>query len=638
MCRSHYPYSMGGADMMEVGQRCRLLLADCTSTHATHSSDDTHNDEFTVTGVVVGVRPHAEEPWRRLYYVHCTHIEFGVELARQRRKATAPSWSGAPLGTIGSGTIHSRNELRAAGGSFVSSGGYHYRYDGWYDACALAPLSSDGALANSAAAMTSTCSSAPDALTPARVPCNDDAAPSASDVSLVPGHHREAPEEWVAAMERDTAVCEVVYVCYAFQPWFPAPYSALQYLALPEDDVCHSVYVCHRCLSPFFTREQYYVHLAGAYCRLRTPPGRLIYHDEDAGHKVFLVDGAKNLHYSRCLSLLGKQLIESKVLANDVDLYEYVVVTLPRASLPYIPAALPSCTSAKQHGSDNPVALSREEFCKAASDFDTEDWDGDVVMGYFSRLKHHPDHALSCIVTLPMFQRMRVASFLLDVAYWMTRQRQRRCGCGFCGRSGGAISRPFSPHGQSFLLSYWRRALLRALAKVTPLHRRASRTAQPELRFTLAELRALMDIPIHTDDLETLLLQSEFAFYQPIAASTASALYSNDDDNSPTPSPLTSSKTTQRRGRHRASASLKDSQTSSGSKPSSPSARGNSGHDDNSISGARYTGTLVLEASLLEAAAVLPTKTPRTRVTFDKRWLVRDGLSAYAYDTASYHY
>ncbi|CAJ1019112.1 MOZ/SAS family, putative [Leishmania lindenbergi] len=622
---------------MEVGQRCRLRIADCTSTQATQSSDDIHNDGFAVTGIVVGVRPHAEEPWRRLYYVHCTHIEFGAELARQRRKAAALSWSGTPLGTVGSGTIHSCNELRSISGSFISSHGYHYRYDGWYDAFALAPLSARAAVTNNTAAMTSASSLPPMGSATVPEPCDDGGAVPVSTVSLLPGEHCEA-QEWVAAMERDTAVCEVVYLCYSFQPWFPAPYGALEYLALPEDDVCHSVYVCHRCLSPFFTREQYYVHLAGEYCRLRTPPGRLLYHDGDAGYKVFLVDGAKNLHYGRCLSLLGKQLIESKLLLNDVDLYEYVVVTIPRASLPYIPAALASCTSAEEPGVDTSIALSSEGFRRTASDFDAEGWDGDAVMGYFSRLKHYPDHTLSCIVTLPMFQRARVATFLLDVAYWMTRQRQRVCGCGFCGKSGGAISRPFSPHGESLLLSYWRRALLRSLAAVAPSYRRVSRTAQPELRFTLEELRALIDIPIHTDDLKTLLLQSEFAFYQPIAASAVSTRDCGDDDSA---SPLTSPTSSTRRPRRKhssAPASLKDSKASGGSQAPSSLAGGSAGNGGSSAPCARYTATLVLETTLLEAVAKLPTKAPHSCVTFDKRWLVKDERSAYAYDVPHYHY
>ncbi|KAG5509919.1 hypothetical protein GH5_07766 [Leishmania sp. Ghana 2012 LV757] len=598
--------------MMEVGQRCRLCLADHTSPDATHDLDGAHCDGFAVIGVVVGVRPHAEEPSRCLYYVHCTHIDLGAELSRHRRKAAAASWSGAPLGTIGSGTMHSCNELRATGGSFVSSEGYHYRYDGWYDVSALTPLCTQGAANNTAAV--------------------------ASAVSPLPVQRREASEERVAAMERETAVCEVVYLCYAFQPWFPAPYAALQYVALPEDDVCYSVYVCHRCLSPFFTREQFYVHLAGEYCRLRTPPGRIIYHDEVAGYKAFFIDGAKDLHYCRCLSLLGKQLIESKLLANDVDLYEYVVATMPRASLPYIPAALPSRASAEQHLVDAPCALSREGFHQAARDFDAEDWDGDVVVGYFSRLKHHPDHTLSCIVTLPMFQRTRAATFLLDVAYWMTRQRQQVCGCGFCGKSGGAISRPFSPHGQAFLLSYWRRALLRSLAVVAPPHRHASRGAQPGLRLTLGELRALLDIPIHTDDLVTLLLQSELTFYHPIAANAAAPRDSDDDGSASPPKSSISVKRRLHQEHCSAPASLKHSQASSSTQLTLSSAGGSTCSGDSSTSGARYTGALVVEAEFLESAAKLHTKAPRSCMKFDELWLVKDERGVYAYDTACYHY
>ncbi|KAG5483979.1 hypothetical protein LSCM1_05829 [Leishmania martiniquensis] len=620
--------------MMEVGQRCLLRLADYTFSVATHGFGGAHSDGLAVTGVVVGVRPHAEEPSRRLYYVHCTHIEFGVELARHRRKAAAASWGGVPLGAIGSGTMHSCNELRASGGSFVSSDGYHYRYDGWYDASALTPLCAEAAL-NSTAVVASDASLPHESPETVPEPSNDGGVSLVSAASPSPRQHREAPEEWVAAMERDTAVCEVVYLCYAFQPWFPAPYAALRYVALPEDDVCHSVYVCHRCLSPFFTREHYYVHLAGEYCRLRTPPGRLIYHDEDAGYKVFLVDGAKDLHYCRCLSLLGKQLIESKLLSNDVDLYEYVVATMPRASLPYIPAALPSRTSAEQLVEDIVFVLSREGFRQAARDFDAEDWNGDVVVGYFSRRKHHPDHTLSCIVTLPMFQRARVATFLLDVAYWMTRQRQHVCGCGFCGKSGGAIGRPFSPHGQLLLLSYWRSALLRSLAAVTRSHRCASGGMQSELRFTLGELQALFDIPIHPDDLVTLLLKSEFTFYHPMTANAAAAR--GDDSASPPTSPISL-----KRGPHHehssASTTLKHVEANNTSTLISASTGGSTCASGSSTSGARYMGVLVIEAALLEAAVEHSTKAPHSCVTFDRLWLVKNDRGAYAYDTPCFHY
>ncbi|KPI87205.1 putative MOZ/SAS family acetyltransferase [Leptomonas seymouri] len=610
---------------MKPGQVCRLNFAGRTgplppfASPLTSSTPPISNsaEETTATVVVVAVRRHAEDPHRLFHYVRCIRIDLGVELARQRRKAAAPSWHGMPLGAAGSGTMHSCSELRVSTNSFVSSDGYHYRFDGWYEESALQcvedastfsspiPRSSDEPplmVSGEGGDASSSCTVAKAQSPRASTQC------------------RPIPEEWVAAMERDTAICEVVYLCYAFQPWFPAPYTALQYLALPEEDVCHSAYVCHRCLSPLFTREQYFVHLEGSYCPLRSPPGRLLYHDEDHGYKTFLVDGAKDLHYCRCLSLLGKHLIESKLLSNDVDLYEYVVVTMPRASLPFL----------------GECGMSAEEFRSAAANFDKEDWDGDVVMGYFSRLKHHPDHTLSCIVTLPLFQNMGVATFLLDIAYWMTRQRQRLCGgprC--CGHAGGAISRPFSPHGQSLLLSYWRRALLRVLGDAAP-RRRASRTPQAEPTFTLTELRDAMDIAIHADDLELLLLQSELTFYA--AASSGGRAGGNheeeahhrssDDAGGASPTSPSSSK----KLRLKLHTSGGGAVEGVGRSPSSPPSL------STSLSGQRYSATMVLERSLLDTAQERQTKAQRrTHAVFERRWLVRGSRGVYAYDYTQFH-
>ncbi|KPA76556.1 putative Moz/SAS family acetyltransferase [Leptomonas pyrrhocoris] len=609
---------------MEPGQVCRLHLTDRTGSSPSSSrvsptptSSSSEDAAITVTVVVVAVRRHAEDPHRLLHYVHCTHIDLGAELARQRKKAAASAWHGVAVGAIGCGTMHRRNVLRVSTSSFVSSDGYHYRFDGWYEASALQCVE-DASMPSSAPPS----SGDPQQHVTGQNTCDDAAVSSAlpetrNNHHLVSAQRRPVAEEWVAAMERDTAVCEVVYLCYAFQPWFLSPYTALQYLALPEEDVCHSAYWCHRCLSPFFTREQYYVHLEGQYCLLRGPPGRLFYHDEDRGYKAFLIDGAMDLHYCRCLSLLGKHFIESKLLANDVDLYEYVVVTTPRASLPFYEDS----------------GVTAEEFSRAAADFDKEDWDGDAVMGYFSRLKHHPDHTLSCIVTLPLFQRRRVATFLLDTAYWMTRERQRQCGqprC--CGRAGGAISRPFSPHGQSLLLSYWRRALLRALDDVAP-RRRASRTPQAEPTFTLHELRDKMDIAIHADDLEMLLLQSEFTFY---AASGGRAVGGDEGDEHrrrngdgggvPPTSPPSSKKLRREL--------LTGGHGVSPSSPSSPPLP-----PPQLFSGQRYTATMVLEGALLDAAQQRPAKASRsTLAVFEKRWLLRDAHGVYAYDVSQFHY
>lgn len=670
---------------MEPGQVCHLRFTDSRASTATAASSSSPpsptkasgpetapgEDDFTVTVVIVAVRPHAEDPTRLFYYVHCTHIDLSAEVTRQRRRASAPSWNGVALGGIGSGTLHRCNELRVAANDYVSADGYHYRFDGWYEASALHPVEEAGP---------ESFSSRPSQQQQRREESKDDllgrstseettnaGALTSSSVAL---QRRPVPEEWIAAMERDTAVCEVVFLCYAFQPWFPAPYTALQYLALPDEDVCHSVYLCHRCLSPFFTREQYFVHLEGSYCLLRCPPGQLIYHDQDTGYKAYLIDGAKHLHYCRCLSLLGKHFIESKLLINDVDLYEYVVVTMPRASLPFckgvttengddqpsenapgtatVPSAASSSSSSSPKGGNNNLdccapdssaSISAEAFRAAASSFDCDDWDGDVVMGYFSRLKHHPNHTLSCIVTLPIFQRTRVATFLLDLAYWMTRQRQRRCGAaGCCGTSGGAISRPFSPQGQSLLLSYWRRALLRALAHAAPPQRRTSRaTTTPSLlAFTLAELRAMLEIPVHVQDLELLLLQSEFTFYTAATATTSAGnnpAEFGSGSGGTLPSPLSAKKTKRNDPASAASADSRRKTSTSGTASASGATT------TVSVAGQRYTTVMVLENAVLDAALDRPSKTARrTYVIFEKRWLVKDSRGVYAYDFPQFHY
>lgn len=425
---------------MEIGNLCRL---DVSQTTARSSKADPTAVSVTVTGVIVGCRPHVEEADRLLYYFRTTNIEHAASVhdsARRRRAAVIQE-------------SHSSGECRrntlsvsSTGQSLVSSEGYVYSFDGWYDAM---------------------------------------------DLYSVARERAEIPDAWLEAMERSPAVCEMRYLCYAFRPWFDTPFGSLQYLPLPEKDVCYSVSLCHRCLSPFFTVQHLQAHLEG-YCPMAEPPGTLIYDDPRAGRRVYYVDGAQHLHYARCLCLLGKCFIESKLLENDVDIYEFFVVTIPRAALPVVRG---SCS------------VSTEHFRSCAARYDAERWTGQVVVGYFSRLKHRPHHALSCVLTMPMFQRMRLGNFMLDVAYFLTSCRQTICGCAaHCGMSGGAISRPFSPHGQVLLLSYWRAALRRSLWQ------RQSKGIANE--FSSADtLREALDVPIALKDLLFLLLQDDVAFY-----------------------------------------------------------------------------------------------------------------------------
>ncbi|RNF01575.1 putative histone acetyltransferase [Trypanosoma conorhini] len=423
---------------MRDGQKCRLDVSTWDASPAKQSAACA-----TVVGVVVGGRRHLDDPGRVLYYFHTLRVERPV--------------GGAAAEKTG-GLMHARRERReelsVGTHALNSAGGFKYTFDGWYDEIFLYKIEEE---------------------------------------ALVP-----VQREWRTAMEKDDAPCEVLYLCYATRPWFQSPFAALQYIQMPERHLCYSVAVCHRCISPFVSQRHLQEHLRGGYCRCRRPPGTLLYDDTVCGRRVYYVDGAKQLHYGRCLSLLGKAFIESKELECDVDICEFFVVTLPRASLPYV------------LGEMDEAAFRRE-----ATRFDAADWDGDVLAGYFSRTKHTPDHCLACVVTLPMFQQQGLAAFMLDVAYRLTELRQRLCGCeAACGRRGGAISRPFSPHGRALLLAFWRRRVTEALLRSAPAQPAAAADDAPTAPFSGLHARVMAGgFYIHEDDLRFFVFHDERCFY-----------------------------------------------------------------------------------------------------------------------------
>lgn len=425
---------------MEVGRLCVLRIAS--------AKYEAEADCTTVSGVVIGKQAHIEDSSRFLYYFHCTSIELPLAYRTAMRKdfltTNTPSRgkSGSSELTVKSTYLQSTPE------------GYKYQFDGWYEGEELTPT---------------------------------------ADI-----YSGSIPSQWMEAMRNEFAPCEVRYLCYSFHPWFSTAPESLLYLTLPADrHRCYSLYLCHRCLTPFFSQVHLTVHLEG-YCSMRTPPGLLIYHNQRSQLKVYYVDGAKHLHYGRCISLVGKCFIESKILKNDVDLYEFFVVTVP-------------------------LRVCLEDGSGGDTSYDAEKWNGDVVAGYFSRLKHSAQ-TLSCIVVLPPFQHMHLGIFLLDVAYQLTKVRQADCGCELCGAHGGIVSRPFSPHGQLLLLSYWSAALKRILR-----HSSTPSSQSPEsLTFeSWAELRDAFDIPIHLDDLQFLMVHDKHAFYSAAegGASTASVVF-----------------------------------------------------------------------------------------------------------------
>ncbi|CCW66856.1 unnamed protein product [Phytomonas sp. Hart1] len=428
---------------MQIGQLCCL-----DNSHYSTIYGSGGNSLSKAIGFIIAQRPHLDNLSRILYYFRTTHLELSDATHGAVKKK---SRLGNPTNSYNARDDRHFSRLHVSSQAIVSSEGYFYRFDGWYDDVFLHPIEDEKILEN-------------------------------------------IPNEWLSLVEQNTAPCEAMYLCYTFSPWFSSPFHSLLYLALPENGLCYSVNICHRCLSPFFSQKHLAIHLEG-YCEFYDPPGTLIYHDSTSGRRVWYVDGAQHIQYARCISLLGNCFIESKLLRNDVDIYEFFIITLPRTALPYVSGG---------------YFENEAHFKRSAASYDKAKWSGHVLVGYFSRLKHKPHHTLSCIVTLPMFQRMRLGSFMLDIAFSLMKERGQQCGCEkWCGGlkdDGGCISRPFSPHGESLLLSYWRRSLQRLLWN----HKHE---AKPNVFTTLAELRNAMDIPIAEKDLLFLLTHDNIAFY-----------------------------------------------------------------------------------------------------------------------------
>lgn len=484
---------------MEIGQRCVLYPASINALRNSHDQvcgdRNVLQSSSSITkavGVIIGKQKHIEDANRVLYYFHCLSIELPSEYRAILKRESSIS---KRVGIIKSYEMRQySNEINCRGTHMVSGERYKYRFNGWYDACHFYLPSGCSRECESNSEVKHV-----------KVKEEDDEA------ALLP-----IQPEWIEAMEQQIAPCEVRFLCYAFQPWFESPFDRLPHLTLPERGRCYSVYICHRCLAPFFSQFHLTTHLQ-AYCDMYELPGKLLYFNLQTGQKVFYVDGARHLQYGRNLSLLGKLFIESKLLDNDVDLYEFFITTIPSKKLPFLSPSLGDGQGANSVSDQQGKSEARDAFRAAAAAYDAKLWKGDVLMGYFSRLKQC-DQTLSCIAVLPPFQKMKLGFFLLDVAYRLTKIRQEVCGCSFCGKEGGYISRPFSPHGQELLLAYWSAALRRAVCQEI---KRSATIAEKSVNFftieSIDKLRSILDIPIHQEDFRFLLVHDSCSFYSSYA-------------------------------------------------------------------------------------------------------------------------
>ena len=173
---------------------------------------------------------------------------------------------------------------------------------------------------------------------------------------------------------------------YELDCWYKAPY--------PEGYAQEKLYICEHCLK--YYKEPGSLGRCCQNPQQQHPPGDVIYCDGQI--RVFEVDGEQQKLYAQCLCLLSKLFLDHASMAYSVSLFRFYVF----------------------------------------AEIDAQD--GSHIVGDFSVEKAECSTTnLSCILTLPPYQRQRLGQFFIALSYALSKVD---------GRIGGGPERPLSDLGE----------------------------------------------------------------------------------------------------------------------------------------------------------------------------------------------